>query len=412
MLTEYQSIKIEEFNYELPEDNIAKYPLPKRDESKLLVYQDNEIKDSHFSEIHDFLPENSMLLVNNTRVIPARLIFFKDTGAQIEVFCLEPLDFNGDYTRALAKKYKCRWKCIAGNLKKWKGTITLSFLYNNNPVTLYADIESRIDETVNVFFSWDMPDLDFATVVELAGLVPLPPYIKRKTEETDKLRYQTVYAQHRGSVAAPTAGLHFTAEVFNQLKSKNISIEEITLHVGAGTFKPVSVDEIGQHIMHAEHLIVEKLLLEKLLNHTPNPLIAVGTTTVRTIESLVQIARKIKNGEETDVFVVNQWDAYSGDNQDLTMRESLEILLKYMDCKKINHIEAQTSMMIVPGYLLRFFDAIITNFHQPKSTLLLLVTAFIDMDWKQIYQHSIQNNYRFLSYGDSSLLFTKNKQNQ
>jgi S-adenosylmethionine:tRNA ribosyltransferase-isomerase len=353
-----------------------------------------------------------MLLVNNTRVIPARLIFFKDTGAQIEVFCLEPLDFNGDYTRALAKKYKCRWKCIAGNLKKWKGTITLSFLYNNNPVTLYADIESRIDETVNVFFSWDMPDLDFATVVELAGLVPLPPYIKRKTEETDKLRYQTVYAQHRGSVAAPTAGLHFTAEVFNQLKSKNISIEEITLHVGAGTFKPVSVDEIGQHIMHAEHLIVEKLLLEKLLNHTPNPLIAVGTTTVRTIESLVQIARKIKNGEETDVFVVNQWDAYSGDNQDLTMRESLEILLKYMDCKKINHIEAQTSMMIVPGYLLRFFDAIITNFHQPKSTLLLLVTAFIDMDWKQIYQHSIQNNYRFLSYGDSSLLFTKNKQNQ
>lgn len=407
MLKDYQAIRIEEFNYDLPEEKIAKHPLPLRDSSKLLVFKDGRITDSIFSDLPAALPSHSMLLINNTRVIPARLKFHKDTGAQIEVFCLEPLDFNGDYALALAKTGECRWKCIAGNLKKWKGTITLSFPYLQTTCTLYADIESRVDEAVTVLFHWDAPELDFATVVELAGQVPLPPYIKRDTEKEDKERYQTVYAQYRGSVAAPTAGLHFTSHVFNQLKEREIAINEVTLHVGAGTFKPVSAEEIGDHTMHAEHLIVDKSLIEKLLHHGTHPLFAVGTTTVRTIESLVQIARKIATGETQEVFVVNQWDAYSGQNQEMTKAEALQILLDYLNQNGLEHIEAQTSMMIVPGYSIRFFDGIITNFHQPKSTLLLLVSAFIGNDWKRIYQHALSSDYRFLSYGDSSLLFKK-----
>jgi S-adenosylmethionine:tRNA ribosyltransferase-isomerase len=405
MLKEYQAIRIDEFNYELPEDKIAKHPLPQRDSSKLLVYKNGKISDSNFYELPTILPENSMLLVNNTRVIPARLIFHKETGAQIEVFCLEPLDFNGDYALALAKTESCRWKCIAGNLKKWKGVISLNFLFEENTYILTATIESRIDEAVNVQFKWNKPELSFATVVELSGLVPLPPYIKRKTEAEDKERYQTVYAQYRGSVAAPTAGLHFTDSVFTQLKARNISIEEVTLHVGAGTFKPVSVDQIGDHTMHAEHLIVEKSLLEKLQKQVSKPLFAVGTTTVRTIESLVQIARKIATGNTQDIFVINQWDAYTGEFQDLTKEETLEILLNYLQKNNLQHIEAQTSMMIVPGYKIRFFDGLVTNFHQPKSTLLLLVTAFVGNNWKEIYKHALSSDYRFLSYGDSSVLF-------
>lgn len=407
MLKEYQSIRIEEFNYELPEEKIAKHPLPLRDSSKLLIYKDEQIIDAQFFDLPNALPEKSMLLINNTRVIPARLKFHKETGAQIEVFCLEPLDFNGDYALALSKSDECRWKCIAGNLKKWKGIITLSFNYNEKPYTLFASIESRVEEAVTVLFRWDAPHLDFATVVELAGQVPLPPYIKRNTEQEDKERYQTVYAQYSGSVAAPTAGLHFTDSVFHQLKTREIAINEVTLHVGAGTFKPVSAEEIGDHTMHAEHLIVDKSLLEKLQNHGANPLFAVGTTTVRTIESLVQIARKIAVGELQDVFVVNQWDAYSGENQEMTKDEALQVLLDYLRQKGLQHIEAQTSMMIVPGYQIRFFDGIVTNFHQPQSTLLLLVSAFIGNDWKQIYQHALLSEYRFLSYGDSSLLFKK-----
>lgn len=405
MLKEHQAIRIDEFNYDLPEEKIAKHPLGQRDESKLLIYQQGTITDAGFAEIPSKFPSNSMLLINNTRVIPARMMFYKETGAQIEVFCLEPLDYNGDYARALLKREHCKWKCIAGNLKKWKGEIKLSFEHLGTAKTLTATIESRDQECVVVNFRWDDPTLDFATVVELAGKVPLPPYLKRNTEEEDKVRYQTVYAQHRGSVAAPTAGLHFTAAVFEQMKSQNISIEEVTLHVGAGTFKPVSTDAIGDHTMHAEHLMVEKELIEKLILHGENPLFAVGTTTVRTIESLTQIARKIRSGEECEVFIIDQWDAYMGDGQDLSKEETLQILLEYLNRKKRTHLEAQTSLMIVPGYKIRFFDGIVTNFHQPKSTLLLLVSAFIGEEWKRVYRHALNMGYRFLSYGDSSLLF-------
>lgn len=405
MIETYKKIRIDEYAYPLPEDRIAKYPLALRDESKLLVYQESQVLDSSFSKLADFIPADSLLLVNNTQVIPARIHFTKETGAHIEVFCLEPLDGNGDYGLALAKKNECRWKCIAGNLKKWKGKIRSPFVYNNESYFLYAEIESRKEEAVNVVFSWSV-DVDFATIVELVGKVPLPPYIKRESEFGDKARYQTVYAQYKGSVAAPTAGLHFTERVFEKLATKNIKIGNVTLHVGAGTFKPVSVDEIGDHTMHAEHFIIQKSLLQDLINHGDKPIIAVGTTTVRTIESLIQIARKILlNPADEAVFIVNQWDPYQGANLELTKSEALSILYDFMVEKNLDYIEAQTALMIVPGYKIRFFDAIITNFHQPKSTLLLLVSAFIGNDWQSIYQHALDTDYRFLSYGDSSLLF-------
>lgn len=406
MIDHYTKIRIGDYDYQLPEERIAKYPLEERDASKLLVYKENKVTDETFSALPNYLPNDTLLLVNNTKVIPARIMFYKNTGAKIEVFCLEPLDGNGDYAVALALKYQCRWKCIAGNLKKWKGTIEANFIYQEKTNTLFAEIESRVDEAVTVLFSWDV-DLDFATVVELVGKVPLPPYIKRDTEASDKLRYQTVYAHFKGSVAAPTAGLHFTDRVFKELREKNIEVGEVTLHVGAGTFKPVSAELIGDHVMHAEHVVIEKSLLQKLITHGDKPIVAVGTTTVRSIESLVQIARKILANKVEDVFVVTQWDTYQGENQNLTKTETLEILMDYMERNQLTHIEAQTSLMIVPGYEIRFFDAIITNFHQPKSTLLLLVSAFIGQDWKELYKHALESDYRFLSYGDSSLLFRK-----
>ncbi len=406
MIDHYTKIRIGDYDYQLLEERIAKYPLEERDASKLLVYKENKVTDETFSALPNYLPNDTLLLVNNTKVIPARIMFYKNTGAKIEVFCLEPLDGNGDYAVALALKSQCRWKCIAGNLKKWKGTIEANFIYQEVVHTLFAEIESRVDEAVTVLFSWDV-DLDFATVVELVGKVPLPPYIKRDTEASDKLRYQTVYAHFKGSVAAPTAGLHFTDRVFEELREKNIEVGEVTLHVGAGTFKPVSAELIGDHVMHAEHVVIEKSLLQKLIAHGDKPLVAVGTTTVRSIESLVQIARKILANKVEDVFVVTQWDTYQGENQNLTKTETLEILMDYMERNQLPHIEAQTSLMIVPGYQIRFFDAIITNFHQPKSTLLLLVSAFIGQDWKELYKHALESDYRFLSYGDSSLLFRK-----
>ncbi len=406
MIDHYIKIRIGDYDYQLPEERIAKYPLEERDASKLLVYKENKVTDETFSALPNYLPNDTLLLVNNTKVIPARIMFYKNTGAKIEVFCLEPLDGNGDYALALALKNQCRWKCIAGNLKKWKGVIEANFIYQEVAHTLFAEIESRVDEAVTVLFKWDV-DLDFATVVELVGKVPLPPYIKRDTEASDKLRYQTVYAHFKGSVAAPTAGLHFTDRVFKELREKNIEVGEVTLHVGAGTFKPVSAELIGDHVMHAEHVVIEKTLLQKLITHGDKPMVAVGTTTVRSIESLVQIARKILANQVEDVFTVTQWDTYQGENQNLTKTETLEILMDYMERNQLTHIEAQTSLMIVPGYEIRFFDAIITNFHQPKSTLLLLVSAFIGQDWKELYKHALDSDYRFLSYGDSSLLYKK-----
>jgi S-adenosylmethionine:tRNA ribosyltransferase-isomerase len=406
MIDHYIKIRIGDYDYHLLEERIAKYPLAERDASKLLVYKENKVTDEVFSSLPDYLPNDTLLLVNNTKVIPARIMFYKNTGAKIEVFCLEPLDGNGDYAVALALKNQCRWKCIAGNLKKWKGVIEANFIYQEVAHTLFAEIESRVDDAVTVLFKWDV-DLDFATVVELVGKVPLPPYIKRDTEASDKLRYQTVYAHFKGSVAAPTAGLHFTDRVFEQLRKKNIEVGEVTLHVGAGTFKPVSAELIGDHVMHAEHVVIEKSLLQKLIAHGDKPMVAVGTTTVRSIESLVQIARKILANQVEDVFTVTQWDTYQGENQDLDKKETLDILMDYMEMHGLTHIEAQTSLMIVPGYQIRFFDAIITNFHQPKSTLLLLVSAFIGQDWKELYKHALDSDYRFLSYGDSSLLFRK-----
>jgi len=402
MLSKYQSIRIEEFDYPLPDERIAKFPLPQRDKSKLLVYKNDEILDKTFENISDVLPENSLLLLNDTKVIQARLHFQKDTGANIEVFCLEPIDYNGDYSLALAKKGNCKWKCIAGNLKKWKGTIFLPFENNDVKGMLYANIESKIEDAIIVNFNWQPENLDFATVLENAGKIPLPPYIKRETVDNDKYTYQTVYAQYDGSVAAPTAGLHFTPEVFKQIKKRGIDVDYITLHVGAGTFKPVSADIIGEHTMHQEHVFIKKELIEKIQSHINRPVIAVGTTTVRSIESLIQIARKIKVGNTSEIFTISQWEPYIGENQDLPKTEALQIILDYMDTHKIKYIEAFTGIMIVPGYKPRIIDGLITNFHQPKSTLLLLVSAFIGDKWKSIYKHALENNYRFLSYGDSS----------
>lgn len=398
-----KDIKIEDYNYVLPDEKIAKYPLAKRDESKLLLYNKGNINQNIFKNIADYLPDNSLLVANNTKVIRARLEFFKETGARIEVFCLEPHQ-PSDYSLSFSSTTGCQWTCIIGNLKKWKGGIlTKDIQINGTKTSLQIERLQSTSEWHIVDFKWDNKNFTFSEIIENTGNIPIPPYLNRKSEESDLKTYQTVYSKHKGSVAAPTAGLHFTDDVFESLHKKGINLHEVTLHVGAGTFKPVKAENIGGHDMHTEHFIITEKTIPALINNIGN-ITAVGTTTVRTLESLYWLGVKLINNECTPGNLhISQWEAYEN-NYKISVVDALQEVHNTVIESELNHLNASTAIMIAPGYKFEVVNRIITNFHQPQSTLLLLVSAFIGDDWKKLYNHALTNDFRFLSYGDSCLL--------
>ncbi|WP_439506814.1 S-adenosylmethionine:tRNA ribosyltransferase-isomerase [Sediminibacterium sp.] len=425
-------LHIEDFNYELPEEKIARYPLEQRDQSKLLIWDTedemavsgepfNPIRENIYANIADELPAGSLLVFNNTKVVEARLHFQKPTGGLIELFCLEPADHYGDITSAMLQKGKVQWKCLVGGAKKWKeGSVQLSVSAPSGDGAAGFSVSSsgaglrveaiKIETLPDCFlieFSWEPAGLSFAEVLHLAGDIPLPPYLNRATEETDKERYQTIYAKHDGSVAAPTAGLHFTEQVFSKLSEKNIPKTYITLHVGAGTFKPVKAAQMKDHEMHAEFIDVSFEAIEQLLAHVEKGIIAVGTTSLRTLESLYWIGLKtIKNPAIANADLqVTQWEPYENIPKEYTAKASLESLLQWMQRNKAERIITKTQIIIAPGYEFKIIRALVTNFHQPQSTLLLLISAIVGDNWKKIYQFALANEYRFLSYGDGSILF-------
>lgn len=400
-----EEIRIEEYDYPLPDERIAKFPVPGRDTSKLLVYRGGNITETVFNRLPEQLPPDTLLVFNNTRVIQARIHFRKASGANIEIFCLEP-DTPSDYALSFQSTGSCRWLCLVGNSKKWKeGELKNTFNAGGRQVTLSAVRISTTPSGSIIEFRWDTPDITFATLLESAGELPIPPYLNRATEESDKETYQTVYSKIDGSVAAPTAGLHFTPKVFEALAAKGVERAELTLHVGAGTFKPVKSDTIGGHEMHTELISVGRELIEKLAT-TDRKIIAVGTTSVRTLESLYHIGTSLARGGQLPPHgtpAVTQWQPYMHDDT-LTRREALTHIARYMDREKMTQLVTSTQIIIVPGYKFRVAEGIITNFHQPHSTLLLLVSAFVDGDWRRIYDYALSHSFRFLSYGDSSLL--------
>jgi len=397
-------IKIEEYNYHLPDDRIAKYPLAKRDASKLLYFKGERPNSKLFSDLPDLLPENSFLIFNETRVIQARLKFRKSTGATIEIFCLEPHYPTNDFQLAFQQHSPVIWKCMIGNAKRWKsGGLSSEFEFGGRTITLEAEIKERLSDAWLVEFSWN-EDIKFHEIIEQNGLTPLPPYLNREAEESDKDRYQTVYAHYDGSVAAPTAGLHFTDNIISKLSDKGIEQEKLTLHVGAGTFKPVSAEHISDHEMHSEHIIVSLNSLENIKARLQNnkTIIPVGTTSMRSLESLFWMALRLEKGDES--MQVDQWDPYKLEIPDgFDAIKALDKLIIYLKDNKRESLSGETRLMIAPGYDFKFANGLITNFHQPKSTLLLLVSALIGEKWKLAYNYAMENDFRFLSYGDSCL---------
>lgn len=398
-------IRIEDYDYPLPDDRIAKFPLPVRDASKLLVYRHGQVSEDHFTSLPDYIPEGSLMVFNNTKVIQARLHFRKETGALIEVFCLEPLE-PSDYALAFQRTGRCAWLCMVGNLKKWKeGTLVRDVTVRGIPVRLTATRGEARGTSHRVDFTWDNESLTFADVLEAVGELPIPPYLNRPTEERDKETYQTVYSKIKGSVAAPTAGLHFTERVLTALRQKGVDLEELTLHVGAGTFKPVKSEEIADHEMHTEYISVSRTTIDKLLAHGCRAT-AVGTTSVRTLESLYYIGIHIYNNPDAsqEELHVSQWEPYDTHSL-LSTEESLRCIRDYMERHALDALHASTQIIIAPGYRYRLVERMVTNFHQPKSTLLLLVSAFVgEGHWRDIYSFALSHGFRFLSYGDSSLL--------
>ena len=397
-------IKISEFNYPLPDERIAKFPLSVRDESKLLVYRQGEVSEDRFTSLPDYLEPGEMMVFNNTKVIQARLHFRKETGALIEVFCLEPIEPN-DYVLSFQQTQKCSWLCMVGNLKKWKeGALKREVEVKGRTITLTATRGECRGTSHWIDFEWNDDTLTFADVLEAVGELPIPPYLNRETQESDKQTYQTVYSKIKGSVAAPTAGLHFTERVLKALDDKGIDREELTLHVGAGTFKPVKSEEIEGHEMHTEYISVNRRTIEKLIAHGGKT-IAVGTTSVRTLESLYYIGILIHQNPEAnqEELHVKQWMPYEP-HPALTPVESLQEILAYLDRHGMEALHTSTQIIIAPGYEYKIVKKIVTNFHQPQSTLLLLVSAFVKGDWKKIYDYALSHDFRFLSYGDSSLL--------
>ena len=396
-------IHIEDYNYPLPDERIAKYPLSQRDASKLLCYKDGDVTENKFSDISQILPSDHLMVFNDTKVVPARLHFQRPTGAHIEIFCLEPIQPE-EYVSMFAVTESCRWKCIVGNIKRWKDDILT--LYNPSDdkavveMGLKAKLVERQGETSIIEFSWDN-GAPFSQVLEVCGNIPIPPYLNRETEDIDLERYQTLYARYRGSVAAPTAGLHFTEEVLEAIKAKNIDVQTVCLHVGAGTFLPVKSSLVSEHNMHREPFVVTLSFLQKLRNSL-GKVIAVGTTSVRTLESLYYIGVScIENGCPADV---DQWAPYARD-YDFSIAEALDALIAYMEERQMQSIQIGTRIIIVPGYQFKVVNVLVTNFHQPQSTLLLLISAFVKGDWHKIYDFALANDFRFLSYGDSSVLF-------
>ncbi|MCH5330244.1 MAG: S-adenosylmethionine:tRNA ribosyltransferase-isomerase [Alistipes sp.] len=395
-------IDIRDYDYPLPDDRIAKFPLEERSASKLLVYRGGMISESRFGDIAGLLPEGSLLVFNNTKVVRARLIMHKESGARIEVFCLEPHD-PADYERAFAVKGSCRWSCIVGNLKKWKeGDISIRFECGGKPARLLARIEERGSREHIVRFEWDA-DLTFGQLLEYLGRIPIPPYLNRESTDDDNTRYQTVYSKFEGSVAAPTAGLHFTEELIDSMKARGFGFEEVTLHVGAGTFLPVKEQDAVNHPMHTEHFVLSLSALENIRRNTGR-IAAVGTTSVRTLESLPALGWRIRRGLQPDDVTVGQWEPYDIPD-DYTGADALDDIIAWMRGRGVSRIKASTRIMITPlGFRFRIATNIITNFHQPQSTLLLLVSAYLGEDWRRIYDYALRNGFRFLSYGDSSLL--------
>lgn len=400
---------IDDFEYALPDASIARYPVTPRHDSKLLIYRQGEIESDRYFHLPNYLPAGSLLVVNNSKVIEARLHFRKKTGGQVEVFCLEHGDNYPDVNTAMQQKGSVEWICQIGGVKKWKtGNVELQFHSNDKEHTLYAEQLERLDSGFKILFNWTDPNLCFAEILHLAGKIPLPPYLKRETEERDKSDYQTVYAKEDGSVAAPTAGLHLTEELLESLNAKNIKTASLTLHVGAGTFKPVKTKTAEEHDMHAEFIEVRRELLITLLENPEQTRIAVGTTSLRTLESIYWMGVKLLQDSQATLkdLQLTQWEAYTLP-QTFSFTEALNALLRQFENERCDQLLTKTSMMIKPGYRIRSVDAILTNFHQPRSTLLLLIHAFVGEDWKKIYDYALANNYRFLSYGDGSLLWLK-----
>ena len=412
MISNVQNINIAEYDYPLPDERIAKYPLAERDASKLLIYNGNvethgraSLQEDHFRNIGNYLPEKSVLVFNETKVVRARLQFVKESGAAIEIFCLEPITGNGDYQLAFSAGSPVEWHCLVGNSRRWKnGFLTMPLKINNKDVILYAERLEKNDAYSVIRFSWEPAEISFAEVLEHAGEIPLPPYLHREAEPSDRDRYQTVFAKYEGSVAAPTASLHLTKPLIAKLKEQGHTIEEVTLHVGAGTFRPVATDTIGEHEMHSESIIVKRQTIEHLYKNIGRTIIPVGTTSMRTIESVYWIGvMLLEQGFEERNLHVNQWFPYQDREKLPSAKESLEAILKYLDMHHLEALHATTALMIAPSCPIMLTKALITNFHQPKSTLLLLVSALIGDKWKEAYRFALDHGFRFLSYGDSCL---------
>lgn len=398
-----QKIRIEEYNYPLPAEKIAYFPAGSRDQSQLLVHKDGTITDATFKDLAQFLGPNEVLAFNNSRVIHARLLVQNRNGAAIEIFCLEPLAPTREIQEAFVQTCRVSWKCFVGNAKRWKEPIEFTVEVNQKPITITAVKGENSDGAFEVTFLWEDETVTLAEWIEAYGKIPLPPYIKRAAQTDDEQRYQTIFAQHNGSVAAPTAGLHFTEEVFRSLEEKNIETLWVTLHVGAGTFKPVSTETIGEHIMHKEQIVITRETIEAILNCNNKKIIAVGTTVARTLESLFIIGAKL-NLNLPDPFNIQQWEIYENEElQRVDANTSLKAIYNYIVTNNLPFLTASTALMITPGYEHKIARGLITNFHQPQSTLLLLIASYLGEKWKEIYQHALTHNYRFLSYGDSNL---------
>lgn len=402
-----KSVSITDFTYELLDSRIALFPLAQRDQSRLLHYQNGAISHHLFSELPKLLPDSTLLVFNNTKVVRARLHFQKTSGTPIEIMCLEPVAPHHIFERAFHAKQECTWKCMVGNAKRWKNeTLTKTIQNGQQTIELSATLVERQDDHFLVKFSWTPSDILFGELLSWAGVLPLPPYLNREATETDLERYQTVYAHEDGSVAAPTAGLHFTPQVLEQLASAHHSVDYITLHVGAGTFKPVKSATMEGHHMHNERFQVNKRVLENIINPHFQKTVAVGTTSLRTLESLYWCGVNLLEGKKTNLqeIRIGQWEPYESVGQ-YSLQESIKAIIRQMESEQIDSISGETQLLIAPGYQFKVVDGIVTNFHQPGSTLLLLIAAFIGKNWAKVYSEALSKEYRFLSYGDSSLLW-------
>ena len=402
MPTDPRNISIADYDYPLPDERIAKFPLAERDQSKLLVYRGSEITESQFFHLPELLPKGAMLLFNNTKVIHARLFFRKPTGSLIEIFCLEP--WQQPVATAFEQRTRCTWLCYIGNNKKWKeGPLEREFKIQNSEFKITASRRNAVGEAWLVDFQWT-GNISFAELIDNVGVIPLPPYLHREAEESDNTRYQTVYAHYEGSVAAPTAGLHFTDRLLDELRAKGFKTEYITLHVGAGTFKPVSADTIGEHTMHVEQVQIHRSNLEHIIAHLGHPIIPVGTTTVRTLESVYWFGVQLENDPDLQSMHVLQWDPYKLESLGISTLQAYHNVLQWMQRHDTDTLFGDTQLLIAPGYKYHVVCGLITNFHQPRSTLLLLVSALIGDDWRRCYRYALDHGFRFLSYGDSCLL--------